>query len=86
MVNLKKEICKGIVKFYNSDKKFGFITNEETNSEIFFHYGDFQNKSPILESNLILCRKGKIMKVEFVCLTYYTKLQQKTKAIQIHYI
>lgn len=29
---------KGTVKWFNSTKGFGFITNEETNEEIFVHF------------------------------------------------
>lgn len=36
---------KGTIKFYNNEKGFGFIFDEETKSDIYFHINDWKNGS-----------------------------------------
>lgn len=36
---------KGTIKFYNTEKGFGFIFCEETNEDVYFHINDWKNGS-----------------------------------------
>ena len=47
---------KGTVKFYNPEKKFGFITNEETKQDIFVHSSSCN--SPIAEGRKVTNDEG----------------------------
>ena len=35
---------KGTVKWFNADRGFGFITNDETNEEVFVHFSVIQGE------------------------------------------
>ncbi len=52
---------KGTVKFFNNAKGFGFITNDETNEEIFVHksgLNGYIQENDKVEFNIEQGRKG----------------------------
>lgn len=53
---------KGRLKFFNSEKGFGFITNEETGKDIFVHASgidaDYINEGDLVIYNEVEGRKG----------------------------
>lgn len=65
----------GTVKWFNADKGFGFITNNETNEEVFVHFSGIQGD-------------GYKTLVEGQSVTFDTeadpKNSQKTRAINVY--
>ncbi len=72
----------GTLKFFDECKNFGFIIMDISNSEIFFHYDDF-NKKNISKELLLSYKSGNIIRVSFACLKYIGKYNVSMKAIEI---
>ncbi len=50
---------KGTIKFYNSQKAFGFITPKNGGKELFFHKNNFQgNESDLREGKEVSYEEG----------------------------
>lgn len=75
----------GTLKFFDEFKNFGFIIMDINNSEIFFHYDDF-NKKNLGKELLLSYKSGNILRVSFVCLKYIGKYNVSMKAIEIEIV
>lgn len=47
--------CFGVVKWYNAEKGFGFIIDQDTQKEYFVHFTDVPGvlKNPLLEGMIV---------------------------------
>lgn len=78
---LGKMHCTGVLKFYNEDKKFGFI-QPQRGHEVFLHK-DSLVKSKIDSRGLELCAQFFDISMEFQCLHYEGKSKTAVKAVDI---
>ena len=78
---------KGIVKFFDKKKKFGFIMiGSEKKNDIFFHYDDVIDKLKFSCEFLNTAKSKNIIKVKFLVTDYKSKYKNCKKAIEIEEI
>ena len=82
----KTKTSFGVIKYYEFKKKFGFIADDNTNNEVFFHYQDFLKRNSNTENQLIKTRQGIFVKVKFIYLSFMSKNKKKIKAVDIEII
>lgn len=75
----------GTLKFFDDFKSFGFIIMDINNSEIFFHFDDFEQNG-VTKEMLMTYRSGNIIRVSFGCMKYIGKYNISMKAIEIKLI
>lgn len=76
----------GTVKFFDENKAYGFLIMDIDNSEIFFHFDDFEKNQFITKENLITYKLGNIIRVSFICMKYIGKYNMSRKAIEVKII
>ncbi len=72
----------GTLKFFDDNKGFGFIIMDINNSEIFFHYDDFELNG-VTKEMLMSYKNGNIIRLSFGCLKYIGKYNISLKAVEI---
>jgi len=72
----------GRLKFFDENKKYGFIVMEDDGSDIFVHYDDLC-KAGITKELLRTARMGNMIRVNFGCMAYIGKYNKSRKAIDI---
>jgi len=77
-----KERYFGRLKFFDENKKYGFIIMEDDGSDIFVHYDDLC-KAGITKDLLRTARMGNLIRVTFSCMAYIGKYNKSRKAIDI---
>ena len=77
-----KERYFGRLKFYDENKKYGFIIMEDDGSDIFVHYDDLY-KAGIPKELLRTARQGNLIRLTFSCMAYIGKYNKSRKAIDI---
>ena len=73
----------GYLKFYDEEKKFGFIRTSEEVSDIFFHQDDIISPSGISCYQLKQIRENQSISWEFKVMNYFGKYKNSLKAIEI---
>ena len=74
----------GKLKFFDSDKKYGFIVHEETDEDIFVHFDDLKKAG--LDTQLLDFDQNKLLKVQFCVFEYAGKngrVQKKAVDIKL---
>jgi hypothetical protein len=77
-----KERYAGRLKFFDENKKYGFIIMDDDGSDIFVHYDDLV-KANITKDYLRTIRMGNIIRLSFGCMAYIGKYNKSRKAIDI---
>jgi len=77
-----KERYLGRLKFFDENKKYGFIVMEDDGSDIFVHYDDLC-KANITKDLLRTARMGNLIRLTFSCMAYIGKYNRSRKAIDI---
>jgi len=77
-----KERYNGRLKFFDENKKYGFIVMDEDGSDIFVHYDDLC-KAGITKDLLRTARMGNLIRLNFGCMAYIGKYNRSRKAIDI---
>ena len=72
----------GTLKFFDENKSFGFIIMDVNNSEIFFHFDDF-DQTGVTKEMLMTYKNGNIIRLSFGCLKYIGKYNISLKAVEI---
>jgi len=72
----------GRLKFYDDNKKYGFIVMDGDGSDIFVHYDDLL-KANINKDLLRTARMGNVIRLSFGCMAYIGKYNKSRKAIDI---
>lgn len=72
----------GTLKFFDEYKSFGFIIMDVNNSEIFFHFDDFEQIG-VTKEMLMTYKNGNIIRLSFGCMKYIGKYNISMKAIEI---
>ena len=72
----------GTLKFFDENKSFGFIIMDVNNSEIFFHFDDF-DQTGVTKEMLMTYKSGNIIRLSFGCLKYIGKYNISLKAVEI---
>lgn len=72
----------GTLKFFDENKSFGFIIMDINNSEIFFHFDDFELNG-VTKEMLTTYKNGNIIRLSFGCLKYIGKYNISLKAVEI---
>lgn len=72
----------GTLKFFDENKSFGFIIMDVNNSEIFFHFDDFE-QGGVTKEMLMSYKNGNIIRLSFGCLKYIGKYNISLKAVEI---
>jgi len=75
----------GRLKFFDENKKYGFIVMDDDGSDIFVHYDDLY-KAGIPKELLRTARMGNLIKVTFSCMAYIGKYNKSRKAIDIQLV
>ena len=76
------QIFSGVIKFFNQKNQFGFITQDEGDKDIFFHYEDIKsNMCP--KKTLKNADKDFIIKVSYQKKFYVGKKKDSYKAVNI---
>lgn len=70
---------QGSLKFFDADKNFGFIVEEESRVDIFMHFDDLQ-KAGIFKDILMI---HKPLRFQFGLMNYVGKYKESLKAIDI---
>lgn len=73
----------GTLKFFDENKSFGFIIMDINNSEIFFHFDDFDQEGKVSKETLMGYKKGNIIRLSFGCLKYIGRYNISLKAVEI---
>ena len=77
-----KERYFGRLKFFDENKKYGFIVMDDDGSDIFVHYDDLC-KANITKDLLRTARMGNLIRLTFSCMAYIGKYNRSRKAIDI---
>jgi len=77
-----QERFNGRLKFYDENKKYGFIVMDDDGSDIFVHYDDLL-KANINRDMLRTARMGNVLRLNFGCMAYIGKYNKSRKAIDI---
>jgi len=77
-----KERYNGRLKFFDENKKYGFIVMDDDGSDIFVHYDDLI-KANITKDLLRTARLGNVIRLNFSCMDYIGKYNRSRKAIDI---
>jgi hypothetical protein len=77
-----QERYNGRLKFFDENKKYGFIVMDEDGSDIFVHYDDLV-KANITKDLLRTARMGNVLRLNFGCMAYIGKYNRSRKAIDI---
>lgn len=80
-----KERYNGRLKFFDENKKYGFIVMDEDGSDIFVHYDDLI-KAGITKDLLRTARMGNVLRLTFGCMAYIGKYNRSRKAIDIQFL
>ena len=72
----------GVLKFFNADKRFGFIIGDHDRKDIFFHFQDMESNG--IEEKLLL--EGKRLRFSYVEMKYSGKKNIAKKAVDIRLI
>jgi len=72
----------GRLKFYDDNKKYGFIVMDNDGSDIFVHYDDLI-KANINKELLKTARMGNVIRLSFGCMAYLGKYNKSRKATDI---
>jgi len=75
----------GRLKFFDENKKYGFIVMEDDGSDIFVHYDDLC-KANITKELLRTARMGNMIRLNFGCMAYIGKYNKSRKAIDIQLV
>jgi hypothetical protein len=75
----------GRLKFFDENKKYGFIVMEDDGSDIFVHYDDLC-KANITKDLLRTARQGNLIRLSFSCMAYIGKYNRSRKAIDIQLV
>jgi len=79
------ERYNGRLKFFDENKKYGFIVMDDDGSDIFVHYDDLV-KANITKDLLRTVRLGNVIRFNFACMAYIGKYNRSRKAIDIQMI
>jgi len=77
-----QERFNGRLKFFDENKKYGFIVMDDDGSDIFVHYDDLI-KANINKDLLRTARMGNVLRLNFGCMAYIGKYNRSRKAIDI---
>jgi len=80
-----KERYNGRLKFFDENKKYGFIVMDDDGSDIFVHYDDLV-KANITKDLLRTARMGNLIRLTFSCMAYIGKYNRSRKAIDIQLV
>jgi len=77
-----KDRYLGRLKFFDENKKYGFIVMDDDGSDIFVHFDDLI-KAGINKELLRTARMGNLIRLSFGCMAYIGKYNRSRKAIDI---
>ena len=70
------------MKFYDDEKKFGFIGRPEEMTDVFFHYDNITTPN-VKPKFLKTVKDGAVIKMSYRTMNYYGKYKNSIKAIDI---
>lgn len=81
----RKEVNRGHLKFFNDEQSYGFITLEETGEDIFV-YLDELTKAGLSSKDFKVTKDGKKVRVRFYVVSYIGKNGKSKKVIDLKVI
>jgi hypothetical protein len=82
ILNESQERYFGRLKFFDDNKKYGFIVMDDDGSDIFVHFDDLI-KAGINKDLLRTAKMGNVLRLSFGCMAYIGKYNKSRKAIDI---
>ena len=75
----------GRLKFFDENKSYGFIVNDEDGCDIFVHYDDL-SKAGVNKELLKSAKHGNLVRFSFTCMNYIGKYNKSKKAVELELI
>ncbi|KAL4449176.1 hypothetical protein ABPG74_015558 [Tetrahymena malaccensis] len=82
VIESSKEKYKGTLKFFDQDKNYGFIVEDDSRTDIFVHFDDLQ-KAGIHKGILMDHKHSKAIRFQFSMMDYIGKYQNSRKAVDL---